>query len=315
MKIKIILCLFLLTSVAAMPYASAMEESTKTQRSYEEIKKFFDSNLDIFEALKILREFKSSSGLSLPNELIWMIMQNVVISNKNGQALLTAIENDDIDQIKQLLKKQYITIDLKNKRGKTSLILASVLRKDPERAKIVQILLRKGTNPDLQDNIGESALHYAVKYNLPEMVKILLKNGANLNLQNNEGRSALWWAIRNEYTELVQNLLEKGANPDFFQIDKWPVLCYAVRYYPKIAQMLLENGANIHLQNESGETALHLAVLGNNSKIVRMLLKKGANPNLKDNDGRSALDLAKNEGLTEIAQMLQGASENKLINL
>ena len=43
-----------------------------------------------------------------------------------------------------------------------------------------------------------------------------------------------------------------------------------------IAQLLIQNGANLNLKNEDGLTALHLASSNDKNEIVELLLKSGA---------------------------------------
>ena len=59
-----------------------------------------------------------------------------------------------------------------------------------------------------------------------------------------------------------------------------------------VAQLLLEHGANIHMQNKKGQTALHLASQFQLSQIVALLLKLGLDVDAKDNDDMTALHLA-----------------------
>ena len=50
-----------------------------------------------------------------------------------------------------------------------------------------------------------------------------------------------------------------------------------------MVQCLVENGANLDIQNEYGWTALMRATMENHIDIVRYLLDKGADVNMKTN--------------------------------
>jgi len=63
----------------------------------------------------------------------------------------------------------------------------------------------------------------------------------------------------------------------------------AVRLNFKVTQLLIEEGADVNLRNESGTTPLHRAVIGGDAMTILLLLKNGANPNSQDNDGTSPL--------------------------
>jgi ankyrin repeat protein len=54
---------------------------------------------------------------------------------------------------------------------------------------------------------------------------------------------------------------------------------------------LLKARANINLQNKEGKTALILAAqYGGDPRVITLLLQNGANAKLEDNTGRTALD-------------------------
>lgn len=57
----------------------------------------------------------------------------------------------------------------------------------------------------------------------------------------------------------------------------------------KIIKLLLENGANCHVQDEYGDTALHQACSGCYDEVVELLLKHGVNPNIQRKNGDTAL--------------------------
>ena len=62
---------------------------------------------------------------------------------------------------------------------------------------IVELLLERGANPNIQDDDGFTALMLsAVQYrdNNTEIIELLLAHGANLHIRNNDGQTALTFA-------------------------------------------------------------------------------------------------------------------------
>jgi hypothetical protein len=56
--------------------------------------------------------------------------------------------------------------------------------------------------------------------------------------------------------------------------------------------VLLDNGADVDSQNNSGGTALHLATFFGHTETVRILLARGADPEVTNNRGQTPLDIA-----------------------
>jgi ankyrin len=68
--------------------------------------------------------------------------------------------------------------------------------------------------------------------------------------------------------------------------------------------LLLENKAQIDIQNNNSNTALHLSSLRGDINLVRLLLERGANIEQKTNQEETALDIAKKLQKTEITNLL-----------
>ena len=71
-----------------------------------------------------------------------------------------------------------------------------------------------------------------------------------------------------------------------------------------LVQRLIDSGADINIQDETGQTALIAASDQGYFGIVELLLKRGADSNIKDKDGDSALDIARFKGHDEIVKLL-----------
>jgi len=254
MKIKNILYLFLLTNIALMPYIFTMEESPIEEISerQQQFRKWLEERPSIYGALEILYIE------NFPAELRVMII-GPMKSDENGQALLNAIENKNLNEVNRLLKKRYINPNMQDKNGVTILqkaidnvewvenrgIRLKKAKTYPLWIDIIQRLLQTGADPDLQDKCGHNTLHWATMGDNPEIVKILLENGANPNLQDNEGNTALHIATKDNRSEIVKILLEKGANPNLQDNEGntpfWWARAHGNREIFQILQVALEN--------------------------------------------------------------------------
>ena len=76
-----------------------------------------------------------------------------------------------------------------------------------------------------------------------------------------------------------------------------PLIYASMNNHFNIVQYMVENGANIDLENNFGNTAIICAVKFGNDNIAKYLLSKGANPNHMNNEKKCALDYITSETL------------------
>jgi ankyrin repeat protein len=76
-----------------------------------------------------------------------------------------------------------------------------------------------------------------------------------------------------------------------------------------IAKILIENGADLNAQNDSGNTPLHWAVISQDMEIVKFLIEKKANANLKNSAGLMPFEEALNSGNRPMSEILAKVSK------
>lgn len=79
---------------------------------------------------------------------------------------------------------------------------------------VINLLLESGTDPNIQDATGQTALHFAAYYGHEEMAKSILENRGLADLQDNWSQAALHLAVLNKHDAVVAVLLGKGASSD-----------------------------------------------------------------------------------------------------
>ena len=157
---------------------------------------------------------------------------------------------------------------------------------------LAAVLLRKGANPDVQDNSGMTALYAAVDMRSPagmmtrpnpkleaefdasEMIRILLANKANPNLKlkkpiigrhNNlvgdtslgEGATPLLRAAKTNDLVVMRMLLEGGADPTLTLKDRTtPAM---ITNSLDAIKLLVEHGLDVNAFNTNGQTIAHNA--------------------------------------------------------
>ena len=75
-------------------------------------------------------------------------------------------------------------------------------------------MMEAGADVDLQDEDGETILHWAAGNAHNDVLARLIVMGADVNHQNKAGQTALFRAAKRGHTAIVRTLMESGADPD-----------------------------------------------------------------------------------------------------
>jgi len=119
--------------------------------------------------------------------------------------------------------------------------------------------------------VGDTALHLAAAGYRVEIVRLLLRAGADPNASSNHRRSTpLHYAADGFITGPVWNAAKQVET----------------------LRTLLDNGANVHLQDKNGATPLHRAVRTRCAAAVQCLLAADASPTVKNKPGSTPFHLA-----------------------
>jgi len=165
----------------------------------------------------------------------------------------------------------------------------------------------------------------AVKVGNKEEVGHLLENccvDVNITDMNSTGNyflpthTLLMLAISCGYKEIAEMLINAGADLNMQDNRGDTALKHAVMYTSKIrateiAEMLINAGANVNIQDNYGTTALMYAVIYDRAEIVQMLLDAGADINVQNYRGCTALGYLQNnqKNNQEIANLIRAAEE------
>ena len=257
---------------------------------------------------------------------------NPNLETSESHPLLKACEIRRHD-IAKLLLEHGADVQARDKQTKTALHHAlkslSAADSNPELS-MVNLLLDYGADTNTPTSAGETPLCIACSKGLTATVQRMLKCGAKVN-GSKYNKSVLNIACQMKHKALVKLLLNVGADPNVpeetLHKTSFSLHIAAADNNTELIILLLNHGANVNVDDLSGNTALHhfimyvffrpsdvLSESQSTASLVglRILLQKGADINVKNIEGETPLYLAVKQGLLYIVhEMLsQGADPN-----
>lgn len=186
---------------------------------------------------------------------------------------------------------------------------------------IVECLTSAGVDVNIRDDEKESPLdvwiQIAHRYDVAEMRDItamLLKAGADINAVGRDGCSSFMLAAAIDGPSNLFRFLLQNGNPTLDLQDEsgdTALHMLSVRGVPEDVSLLMEAGADPNIQNLKGETPLHRAACQRGyEEIVASLLTR-ADPKIQQKDGRTAIELALMAGgISETMQIFRNNGQS-----
>ncbi len=142
-------------------------------------------------------------------------------------------------------------------------------------AAIALVVLLGGCRSERADKLGVELAEVALRGDTAA-VSHLLARGADPSCTA-AGGTPLFAAVTKHHVEVVRLLLAHGARPDAGPRDQVPCLqVAAMDGQAEIAAQLADAGARLDRQDDSGATALDLALLTRHDGVAKLLLSRGA---------------------------------------
>jgi ankyrin repeat protein len=216
-----------------------------------------------------------------------------------------AVERERQLQVLQMLLDAGGDVNSVDHKGRTPLVMAA----GANNAEIVELLLKNKSDPDIKDQVGNTALHVAAHKGHHSVIRILLLQGkADPHIMNNMGRTPLQVAVQREQIGAVKMILNNVPNSPAKEADAKVALMLAAEsgHSPSISALLV-SGLSVNTKDENGNTPLMLASKNGHIQVVVALLREGADVNELNNRKETARMLAMVNEHEVIEQLLQEA--------
>jgi 26S proteasome non-ATPase regulatory subunit 10 len=169
--------------------------------------------------------------------------------------------------VQLLLSQPRIDIDATDGSGWTPLMMACSRRATDtsggaaDSETLVSLLLSKDADPNMKNNAGQTALHFAASKANLDVAKALLARKATARVKDRRGQLPLHRAAAVGSVPMIKLLLGEGKSPlNATDVDGWTALHHAVSEgHGDAALVLLLAGAEFDKENGEGHRPLDLA--------------------------------------------------------
>lgn len=279
-------------------------------------------NVDISnkEGQLALHVAAKNSSMEVVQKLLPLTKKPNQADKKGVAPFHLAAEHNVKSVVEALLFGQTIDLSSVDKKGYHALHYA-FRNKDPE---ILEILFETSAISLLDvanHEFGQTLLHMAVENKDHNMVWKLIDLGTQLDVLDKGGYSAMAIAVEDGDLEMVELLTSRGFDVSKeikVKRGKKPaksLLSIAlVEGKSSIIDFLLEQNIDVNIRNERGQTPLMTALSTGKNKFVRKVLETGADVSLLDKEDRNVFYYIQKDCPEEIFEKLvksKGADINK----
>jgi ankyrin repeat protein/outer membrane biosynthesis protein TonB len=167
-------------------------------------------------------------------------------------------------------------------------LTAAMIAANEGHFELFRFLYESGSHVPLTKTNQQILLVRAIMEGNPDSVEFVLRTwpeGAKADF----GLLPLHTAAKGGNPLIVQRLIDLGMDPNQSDTDGTTALMIASEHSLDCTRVLIEAGADVHLANANGATALHMAIFKQQFETSRFLLEHGADPNLKGPNGTPIL--------------------------
>ncbi|KAI4823990.1 hypothetical protein KUCAC02_012540 [Chaenocephalus aceratus] len=274
------------------PSRLVIEAAHGSANKVRELVQKYPDKVDIKNQGKTALQVAAHQGHMEVVKALLQANSSIEVKDEDGDTALHYTAFGNQADITRLLLSKGANVNLLNNSMCTALHIAV----NKGFADVVRVLTEHSADVNLQDSYGDTPLHDAIAKDFRNIIEILvLVPNIDFTQQNHRGFNLLHHAALKGNKLATEKILGRARQlVDVKKEDGFSALhLAALNNHRDVAKILVKEGrCDINIRNNRNQTALQLAVTQGHTDLVQLLVSEGADVNMEDEDGDTAMHVA-----------------------
>jgi len=259
------------------------------------------------ETTRAYQVYQRAAGVFIRDTSGWE--KDVNLPDKFGRTAMHYAASAGNETALTRLIEGELSVDFHAKDAKGNTPLIAAVKKAQAPVSPVEVLLRARAKAKINERnqLGRTALSYAVEHGNIPMMDMLLQHGADMDVPDNAGKITVFYAAKSGNTEVLEWLKKHKTYTAFLreQDEKGRTALFEVdNNHEETVNWLVRNDVLIERRDNSGDTPLLYAATHGKVALLQALIKANASIDVEDVRGFSAVMLAAAHGQVLILDAL-----------